>query len=138
MRSFRVVPLAVLALLALGCASVCKDLTGFPKATCEVKTVVQQIEKYQPRAFATLNAAKSFLTPDVVARINKLEQAWPPLRASMDALVLAMESGQQGDVAGVVANAVNFYIDLSALVVECGGKALPGLPKTNTINARAT
>ena len=132
---FGVVLLALAGLVACGTMAPCKEMTGFPKTTCEVKAVVQVIEANQPQAFAVLDAAKAFVSPDVAQRIGKVEVAWVPLRNSMDSLVSTMEAGQTGDVAGVVGNAVAFYVELSDLVKVCGGGALPGLPRTASVNA---
>jgi hypothetical protein len=113
----------------------CPNLTGLPLTACETQSIVSQIEAQQPAAFAALDAIKAQTTPDIAARIIAIEATWPTLKASMDSLVIALNAGASGDVSKTVADAVSFYVSLSALVVQVGGKALPGLPQTVTVNA---
>ena len=141
---YRFPPIIAAALLALavvtitGCASTkaaCPGLTGLPQVACETQEIVQQIEAAQPQAFAVLDLIKANTTADVQDRIAQIEAAWPPLKASMDSLVAALNAGAQEDVSATLAKAVSFYVNLSALVVQVGGKPLPGLPRTATVNA---
>jgi hypothetical protein len=138
MRS-RTPTIAIAALLLLaatfltGCASTkaaCPNLTGLPQVACETQEIVRQIE-----AAALLDLVKGNTTPDVQERINEVEATWPALQASMDSLVAALNAGADKDVSATIAKAVAFYVDLSALVVQVGGKALPGLPQTVMVNA---
>lgn len=138
MRRTATVLVVLLALGAVSCASIkakCPDLTGYALTVCEVREVVAVIEAQQPKAFAALDALGPVATPDVRARIERVKATWPALHESMQSLIAALEAGQEGDIANVVARAVAFYVDLSALVVQVGGKALPGLPRTSGINA---
>lgn len=129
----------LLAMVILtGCASTkaaCPGLIGLPQIACETQAVVTQIEAAQPQAFALLDIVKAQATQDVRARIEQAEATWPALQTSMDSLVAALNAGANQDVSATIAKAVAFYVDLSALVVQAGGKALPGLPKTATVNA---
>lgn len=130
--------LVIAALTLTGCASTkaaCPNLTGLPQVACETQEIVRQIEAAQPQAFALLDLVKGNTTPDVQERINEVEATWPALQASMDSLVAALNAGADKDVSATIAKAVAFYVDLSALVVQVGGKALPGLPQTVTVNA---
>jgi hypothetical protein len=130
--------LLLAAVTITGCASTkaaCPGLTGLPQLACETQAVVTQIETAQPQAFAVLDLVKANTTQDVQDRINQIEATWPPLKLSMDSLVAALNAGAQQDVAATLAKAVSFYVNLSALVVQVGGKALPGLPPTVTVNA---
>lgn len=135
-RLITLVTVALAVAILAGCAAtVCKDLSGFPKATCEVKEVVSIVETNVPPALAALEAARPMFTPDVQARIDLVLTAWPPLRASMDSLVAGMEAGQVGDVATVIASALDLYTRVSELVRLLDGKPLPPLPATATVNA---
>ena len=129
--------LAVLVLGLAACASTkaqCPNLSGLPLTACEAAALQAQIEAAQPQAFAVLDAAKAVATPDLAARITRAEALWPSIDADLKAVVAMLNAGAAGDYSTAIANAVAWYVDTSALLVQAGGKALPGLPKTVTVN----